>query len=126
MKKTGLTIIPRIKKAIRPGAKIPKPLSRHAYVVKRWGMSRGEEALVYELPTRPGTKRASQKRIPSSAFEQAYNVLTTTGELTREWFVNHYPKLDADGSCNFTTLGGVFELLGVAKYERPGIYRRRA
>jgi hypothetical protein len=117
-------IIPRIKRVIRPGTKIPKPQTRRAYVVIGWGMSRGEEALVYELPTRPGTKRSSRKRIPSSAFEETYRILVDTGEITRDWFVSHYPKLDADGSCNFTTLGGIFVLLEEAVYERPGVYKR--
>jgi len=45
-----------------------------------------------------------------------------TGSLTRTWFVEHYPKLEKDGTCNFTTVGGVLQLLGLARYSGPGEY----
>jgi len=30
-----------------------------------------------------------------------------------------------DGTCNFTTIGGVFKLLGYATYHARGVYRKR-
>jgi hypothetical protein len=118
-----ITIIGRIKAVLPPGARIPKPQSYENYQVVRWDSSRGEEALVYRLPIRPGTKKPSEKRIPASAFITAYEVLQQTGKITRDWFRNNFPKLEADGTCNFTAIGGIFELLGEAFYAEPGIYR---
>jgi len=121
-----IPILERIKKATPPGTKIPKPESDESYIVVGWGTSRGEEALVYELPVKPTSMKASQKRIHASAFRFADEVLKTTDEITRSWFAANFPELERDGSCNFTTLGGIFELLGLAVYEGRGVYRRRA
>lgn len=93
-------------------------------MVVGWGWSRNEDALVYRLPMRPGTKKASEKRIRSSAFVEAFRVLQGTGRLTRTWFARRFPDLERDGSCNFTTLGGVFVLLGEARYIGSGEYER--
>jgi hypothetical protein len=115
-------LISRIKAVATPGTRIPKPKSNGIYVVLGWTVSRGEEALVYRIPKRPGTKRASQKRIPVSAFEEAFAELTKSGTLTRRWFRASFPVLDHDGGCNFTTIGGVFELLGEARFVQSGVY----
>ena len=114
----------QIKQTVFPGVIIPKPLSKQVYVVVGWGRSRGEEALVYRLPPKPNTKKASTKRIPASVFEEANKELRGTGQITRVWFQRSFPVVDADGDCNFTTLGGVFELLGRAVYARPGVYKK--
>lgn len=55
--------------------------------------------------------------------EQAHRQLINTGEFTKEWFDGHMPRCAAEGSCNFTTIGGVLTLLGVAVYESRGVYR---
>lgn len=122
---SSVMILSRIKRVVTPGTRIPKPQSPRTYVVKGWGNSRGEEALVYQLPAKLGTKRRSEKRIRASAFEDAYKVLKSQGEITHGWFAQQYPDLEADGACNFTTLGGVLELLGEAEYAGPGVYRKR-
>ncbi len=80
--------------------------------------------MVYRIPARRGTKKASEKRITASAFEQAFDVLQATGQITRRWFAQHLPDLERDGTCNFTTVGGVFELLGEVRYVEPGVYER--
>jgi hypothetical protein len=116
-------ILNRVKAIAVPSMRIPKPQSTQAYEVVGWRMSRGEEAVVYRIPMQPGTRKASEKRIQASAFVRAFEVLTDAGEITRSWFKREFPELQADGTCNFTTLGGIFELLGEARYVRPGIYR---
>ena len=121
-----MTTLDRIKKVAVAGRTIPKPTSSHGYAVIEWGISRGEEALVYRIPTKGNTVRASTKRVPSSVFEAADGVLAATGEITRAWFAKTFPKVWADGACNFTTLVGVFELLGDVTYAEPGKYRRVA
>lgn len=117
-------ILQRIKAVAKPGTRIPKPRSTEIYTVVGWGQSRGEEALVYRLPTKAGTKKSSRKRITASAFVAGFEVLRKSGELTREWFARNFPTLEGDGSCNFTTLGGILELLGEAQYAGPGVYKK--
>lgn len=118
-------IIKRIKRIARPGTKIPKPKSTEEYIIVRWGKSRGEEALVYQLPMKPTSKKPSEKRVTISAFKKAYEVLINEGEIRHSWFSKEFPNLKKDGSCNFTTLGGIFVLLGEATYEQRGIYKRK-
>lgn len=88
-----------------------------------WGTSRGEEALIYELPRGQASKKASQKRIPTSVFSCAFDTLVRTGQITRPRFRATFPEHEADGSCNFTTLGGIFVLLGDVCYAERGVYR---
>ena len=117
-------MLSKIKQTVLPGVAIPKPVSKEVYLVVGWGRSRGEEALVYELPPKPNTKKASRKRLPASVFDAADKEFQQNGQITRTWFQTNFPAVDADGDCNFTTLGGVFELLGRAVYAVPGIYKK--
>jgi len=117
-------ILQRIRAAAKPATQIPKPQSTDIYTVVGWGQSRGEKALVYRLPTKSGTKKASEKRITESAFVAGFEVLQKSGELTREWFKRNFPALERDGGCNFTTLGGILELIGEAQYAGPGVYKK--
>ena len=116
-------IIQRIKWDIRPGTIIPRPQSAREYRVVGWGQSRGEDALVYSIPTLLSGGKASKKRIKISDFKAAYDVLVKTGEFTYGWFKDNLPDCAKDGSCNFTTIGGIFELLGEAQYGHRGAYR---
>lgn len=111
-----------VERLVQQHAVVPKPQSSETYRLLRVGESRGERAVVYELPKRPKSKRASTKRIPLSAFEKCARQLSATRSLTRKWFADQYPELEVDGTCNFTTLGGVLELLGLARYSGPGEY----
>jgi len=120
----NIMIIERIKSDVRPGTIIPKPQSAREYRVVGWGQSRGEDALVYSIPTRLSRTKPSKKRIKISDFKAAYDVLVKTGEFTYSWFEDTLPDCAKDGSCNFTTIGGIFELLGEAQYGERGVYRR--
>ena len=115
-------IIHQIQRNIFPGAVIPKPRSNKSYIVKGWGTSRGESALVYLTPKKPGSKKQASKRIRVSDFRKAHSVLISTGEFTREWFNKNLPDCAKDGGCNFTTIGGIFVLLRIAEYIGEGIY----
>ena len=112
----------RVEQLVREQAVVPKPLSSGTCRLLRIGESRGARALVYELPKRPESKRASTKRIPLSVFEECADRLSDTGSFTRTWFAEHYPKLESDGTCNFTTVGGILQLLGLALYSGSGEY----
>ncbi len=48
--------------------------------------------------------------------------VTNTGELTHKWFKENLTKCAKEGSCNFTTLGGILEKIGVVKYVKRGMY----
>lgn len=117
------SILDRVKQ-IPTGTIIPKPEARAEFRVKGWGKRRGEPALVYFIPNRNDPRKPYQKGINLSEWEQAYRQLTLKGEFTREWFNSQMPKCAEEGDCNFTTIGGVFSLLGIAEYSRAS-YRLR-
>ena len=114
-------------KSLPAGTVIPKPESKKAYTIKGLGESRGEDALVYKIPKNDPEKHSkeSEKRITFTAFYKAYMVLQETSQFTREWFNESLPDFAKDGGCNFTTIGGIFKLLGIAAYSKSGTYTRK-
>lgn len=119
-----MRIVELIEQTATPGIVIPKPQARGDFVVKRWGRRRGERALVYTIPNHRDEKRPYEKGIKESEWVKAYDRLRETGQFTRKWFRCAMADCDAEGSCNFTTIGGVFELLGIAKYAQLGTYEK--
>ena len=59
-----------------------------------------------------------------SELKKAYDQLMATGELTRAWFEASIPGSKSK-PCNFTAIGGIFELMGWADYDRPGMYCKK-
>jgi hypothetical protein len=55
---------------------------------------------------------------------KAFGQIEGTGEFTRRWFKSEMRACDNVGGCNFTTIGGIFQLLGIAEYQR-GKYIRK-
>lgn len=106
-----------------PGTVIPKPQAKAEFTLKGKGTSRGEQAIVYYIPNRRDPREPHQKRITKSEFEAAYHQLNTTDEFSSQWFHENMPACAKEGSCNFTTIGGLFQKLGVAEYQR-GVYRK--
>lgn len=117
-------IAERVRKAIGPGAIIPKPEGKGEFVVKGWGRRRGEAALIYRIPNHKCPSKPYEKGITESEFERAYAELQRSGQFTRAWFNEHLPNCSREGGCNYTTIGGVFELLGEAIYSNRGAYER--
>ncbi len=111
-------IVERVRREVHQGAIVPKPVSTREYVVKGWGRRRGEDALIYLIPNRTNPGHSYQKGIAESELEKAYQHLREDGEISRKWFDRNMQACAKEGSCNFTTLGGIFELLGIALYER--------
>ena len=111
-------IVKLIEQTAVRGTVIPKPEVRGDSIVKCWGRRRGERALVYKIPNHKDRKKpyAYEKGITESEWVEAHNRLNESGEITRKWFRCAMAQCNAEGSCNFTTIGGVFELLGVARY----------
>lgn len=113
----------RIRKSAPPGTVIPKPEATADFVVKGWGTRRGESALVYCIPNHQQPGKPYEKGITVSEFKKAFAELKRSGEFTRTWFNENLPECAKEGACNFTTIGGIFELLGEASYFERGVYR---
>lgn len=113
-------------KSLPTGTVIPKPESEKDFIIKGLGMRRGEEALIYRIPTENLEKypRGHEKGVTFTEFYEAYTVLQKTSKLTREWFDENLPECAKEGGCNFTTIGGIFELLGIASYSGVATYKR--
>ena len=63
-----------------------------------------------------------EKGITYSEFLQVLNELSETGFVTRSWFNKNLSECAKEGSCNFTSLCGILELLGYCKYSEKGKY----
>ena len=109
---------------IEAGTVIPKPRARGIFVVKGWGTRRGERALIYKIPNNKNPERPYEKGVTIPEFKQAYEKIVQFGEFSSRWFKENMNECSKDGSCNFTTIGGIFELLGLAVYDY-GTYIRK-
>jgi hypothetical protein len=109
--------------AIPSGTGIPKPQAHRSFVVKRMGMRAGQDALIYLIPNHKTPSKPYQKGVTISEWVSAYERLASAGEFTRNWFDLNLPRCAREGGCNFTTIGGVFSLLGIASYDGRGSYR---
>ena len=110
-------IVAAIKEHVKPGTPIKRP--RSTCVVKSWGKRRGEPALIYTM------KGGGGKGITESEWRCAFEQLQREGELTRPWFNDALAECRKGEPCNFTTIGGVLVLLGVATYNGNGCYKRK-
>ncbi len=117
-------IIDRIQSHIAPGTVIPKPAAKAEFKVKGWGVRRGVPALIYTIPSHTHPSKPYNKGITAQEFEAAWAHLQSTGNLSRAWFNANLSACAKEGGCNFTTIGGIFELLGLAHYVGEGLYRR--
>ena len=104
-------VISEIKK-LPPNTEVKKPNS----IAYTDGWSENAEGLRYKF----GSMRTKIVRV--KLFEMALVELRATSQLTRGWFKTTFPKEQKSAPCNFTTIGGVFELLGLVKYAGSGKY----
>jgi hypothetical protein len=111
-------------KQIPPGTVIPKPEAKSDFTIKGWGKRRHEAALVYNIPNHSNPGKPYQKGVTLSEWEQAYKQLLESGQFTREWFDSNMQACSSEGGCNFTTIGGILSLLGLAVYSERGVYRK--
>ncbi len=117
-------IVTDLENALRPGTVIPKPNAQADFIVKGWGARRGQRALIYNIPNHKVPTKPYEKGITGSEWEQAFERLTTNGDFSRQWFNRFMPAWAKEGGCNFTTIGGVFVLLGHATYDH-GVYQKQ-
>jgi hypothetical protein len=115
-------IVQKIKANTQPMSVIPKPEAKSDFVVKGWGKRHGENALIYRIPNNKNPERPYEKGITESEWRFAYDQLAKTGFFDRKWFNENLPACAKEGGCNFTTIGGIFVKLGLAKYTGPGVY----
>jgi hypothetical protein len=120
-----MDILRKIEDVLRPGQVIPKPQATSDFVVKGWGTRRNDRALIYTIPNHKTPAKPYQKGVTISEWRQAFQQLTKKGSFSRRWFEVEMTACAKEGGCNFTTIGGAFELLGYAKYER-GVYVAQA
>lgn len=118
-------ILERIRNTVKPGTEIARPHSTKTFTVVRWSKVHGEPAMVYRSPMKPGTRMFLEKRIAASMFTRCFEELARSGEITKPWFEQSFPDLKTGQNSHFTALGGVLELLGEARYVRPGVYKRQ-
>lgn len=118
-----MDIISKIETEFTPGAKIPKPFSEFDYYIKGWGIRRGERALIYKIPNHKNPMKPHEKGITVSEFLMAYERITNGEDISRKWFEKTLYRCNNEGTCNFTTLGGIFQELGLVKYYQEGVYK---
>jgi len=118
-------IVERIRREVRSGTAIPKPRSTEPHVVKGWGTRRGESALIYLVPNRRDPSRPYEKGVNETEWRLAWERLKGTGVFSRAWFRKSMPACNSEGGCNFTAIGGVFQLLGEARHQH-GEYLSKA
>jgi len=117
-----MRIADRIRQSVLPGTVIPKPEAKADFVVKGWGKWRGEDAMVYLIPNHRNPSKPHEKGVTRSEFEAAFSQLQSSGTFTRTWFNAHMPECAKEGGCNYTSIGGIFQLLGEAQYASRGEY----
>lgn len=103
-------------------SKIPKPETDNEFRILRLGKRRREIAVIYSIPNHKEPSSHYEKGITYSEFLQVLNELSETGFVTRSWFNKNLSECAKEGSCNFTSLCGILELLGYCKYSEKGKY----
>jgi hypothetical protein len=116
-----MDIVQRITNTVQAGTVIPKPEATECFLVKGWGSRRGETALVHSIPNKRGGRRY-EKGVTIAELQDAYAELCKNGQFTRIWFASALPECAKEGSCNFTTIGGLFVIIGEAIYLKRGTY----
>lgn len=110
---------------IRPGEEIPKIQSEEIWKVKTIeGKRRGEKAIIYQIPNHKDPNKPHGKGINYSEWEKAYKRLSEEGEFSLRWFKEHMSECSKEGDCNFYTIGSIFQLLKIARYETRGSFRK--
>jgi hypothetical protein len=116
-------VIDRILSEIAVGTEIPKPSAKGKFRLRGEGEVRGERGIRYSIP-RTG-RPDGQKGVTAKQLEAAFDQLQRSGELTRDWWNENVRHAENEGGCNFTTVGGLFKLLGEAEYLGRGVFGKR-
>ena len=66
------------------------------------------------------------KFVPFDTIYKCYDKILQDNKLTREWFETTFPIENSGRSCNYTTIGSIFEKLKIVKYQGNGLYTKIA
>lgn len=112
----------KLKELVDKNSRIPKPETNNEFKILRVGIRRNQPAIIYSIPSHINENIHYEKGITYSEFSSVLNELFNTGYVTRTWFNDNLPECAKEGSCNFTSLCGILELLGYCKYSEKGKY----
>jgi hypothetical protein len=100
-------------KCLPIGTSIPKVESTRNHQIKDWSFKGTKESFSYTV---------ASKSMRVSWIRGCFEELGKTGELRTAWFRESFYDGEDLGGCNFTTIGGLFILIGIAKRARKGLY----
>ena len=109
-------------KLAESNCKIPKPKSDKEFRILRIGRRRNQDAIIYSIPNNKDENQHYEKGITFSEFRKALIELQANGCITRDWFNKNLQECASEGTCNFTSLCGILELLGYCEYTGRGKY----
>ena len=95
-------------------------------MIDGWGLRRGEPAIIYRMPNHSNPLKPHKKGVTETELRIAFSELQNTGRLSRKWFNENLKECRREGACNFTTIGGLFVLLGYAAQSGAGVYEFRS
>ena len=99
----------RIDKEIKVGSKVPKANGRFRLVTKKIG------TIIY---IQTGIETKAEKYITKEMLQYAYDTIQSGKAFTSGGLKSSFPDEYSQGGCVFSMTGGIFELLGMAKYYR--------
>ncbi len=106
------------------GVVIPKSQEKGDFIIKGEGIKRKEKALIYKIPSNSEKQNYYEKGITEKEYKISYQQLLDKSKFTRDWFNKNFSNCAKEGSCNFTTIGGLFILQKYATYSERGIYKK--
>lgn len=69
-------------------------------------------------------KAGNSKKVTFEEIESAIKAIEENGYINRSWHQINFPNISSSRPCNFTTIGGVLQELGVVDYVGRGRYNR--
>jgi len=99
----------KIDKKIEVGTAVPKAVDGTRVVTKKEGD---------RIYMRTGVETTAEKYITKEMLQYAYKIIKSGKPFTSKDLKTRFPKEYSQGSCVFSMTGGIFVLLGIAKYIR--------
>lgn len=100
---------------------IPKPKTESQFI-KGLGNRRKEQAIIYKIPNNKKPGKFNEKGITKSEINFAFKIIYTKGIFRKVDFNRYLPECAKEGDCNFTTIGGLLQMLDIAYYEEGTYY----
>ncbi len=87
-------------------------------------MKKGEVALEYMIPPTRLRAKPNTKKIYRTEWIHACEHIERTGFYTRQIWKERFPEQAVSCPCNFTTIGGLLELAGIARRCARSTYQK--